>query len=85
MAISSTHFDVSSTEMHFVHLGMFPVNPNTRYPKYITETDRHCTILSRDADFLRDKTTLTSEVPCFCYNFSTVSSSNNHLSNQTTL
>jgi hypothetical protein len=31
-----------------------------------------------DADFSRDKTSLTSEVPSFCSNLSTVSSSNNY-------
>jgi hypothetical protein len=43
---------------------------------YVTGTDRRSTVLSRDADFLRDKTSLTSEVPCFSSNISTMSSSN---------
>jgi hypothetical protein len=59
-------------------LGWFPVVLCELKSKYITGTDRRCTVLSRDADFLRDKTSLTSEVPCFCSNFCTVSSSNNY-------
>jgi hypothetical protein len=44
--------------------------------KYITGTDRHCTVISRDADFLCDKTSLTSEVPVFCSIFNSKRSSN---------
>jgi hypothetical protein len=47
-----------------------------RYWKYITGTDRRCNVLSRDADFLRDKTSLSSEVPCFCSIFNSIRSSN---------
>jgi hypothetical protein len=43
-----------------------------RYSPNITGTDRRSV---RNPDFLRNKTSLTSEVPCFCSNFSTMTSS----------
>jgi hypothetical protein len=61
-------------------LGEVRVDP-ARYPKYITGTDR-CS--DCNPDFLHDKPSLTSEVPCFCSNFSTMLTSQSHLSNQTT-
>jgi hypothetical protein len=44
-----------------------------RYRKYITGTDRRSV---RNPDFLRDKTSLTSEVPVFCSIFNSNRSSN---------
>jgi hypothetical protein len=48
-------------------------NSTRRGPKYITGTDRR-TI--RNPDFIRDKTSLSSEVPCFCSIFNSNRSSN---------
>jgi hypothetical protein len=45
------------------------------YSPYITGTDRRSTVLTLDADFLRDKTSLSSEVPSFCSIFNSNRSS----------
>jgi hypothetical protein len=61
-------YDIGDTDV----LGGVPLELS-RYPKYITGTDRHSV---RNPDILCNKTGLTSEVPLFCSTFNSNRSSN---------
>jgi hypothetical protein len=55
--------------------GEFRVKLRTIFTLYHWDGQTLCPRLDGDADFLRDKTNLTSEVPSFCSNISTMQSS----------
>jgi hypothetical protein len=55
-------------------MGLVPADSGANIKIYNWDGQTLCS----NPDFLRDKTSLTSEVPCFCSNFSPVSSSNNY-------